>query len=115
MRGSADIVDQYINATEPVDAGLDHDLNRSCTGDIALMRHNLAANASHALDGLVDALEITVDGKDCRTFFCEADGSRAAVTPTRSNATGTRNDCDSTLEPPAHDNAPVKGRADAKR
>src|SRR5262245_54661011 len=115
MRGSADIVDQYINAAEPIDAGLDHDLHRSGAGDVALMRDNFATDAFHALDGLVDALGITIDGKDFRTFFCEADGGGTAVAPTRPNAAGTRNDCDSPLEPPAHDNAPVKGRAGAKR
>src|SRR5262249_4807082 len=112
MGGAADIVDQHVDAAEPVETTLHHDLDRVGAGDVALLGDDLAAGGLHALDCFGNAVEIAVDGEDFRAFLGKAHGRGAAIAPARPDAAGPGDDRNLVLQASAHA-APVSRRAGA--
>ena len=115
MSRPADIVDQDVDAAKTIEAGLHHDVDRRSAGHVALMRDDLAAGFFHALDGFRDAVEIAVDGEYFGAFLGKANGGGAPVAPAGPDATRAGDDRDAALQASAHDAAPVRRRAGAKR
>jgi hypothetical protein len=85
---AADVIDQNINASEPLNAGFDHCLDLSTVGDIAKMGHDFAADGMNPFQSLCHRLRLQIDGKYFRPFFSKADTLGTPVAPARPDASG---------------------------
>jgi hypothetical protein len=112
---AAHIVDQYVDAPETIEAGFHHRFDGCRACNVTLMGDKLTTHRLHAIDGLLDGIEIAVDRENPGTFLGETHGDSAAVAPAGTDAAGARHDCNPILQAAGHDDFPVKRRTGAKR
>ena len=103
-RGSADVVDQHMQATPGVGAGSDHPRNRVAVGHVAAERLDGAANFAHACEGLLEPGGIAVDREDLCPFLRESEGRGSAIAPPGADAAGAGHDSNLVGEALVHGN-----------
>jgi hypothetical protein len=92
--GTANVVDEHIDAAEAAVAISDHGVNGGIVGDIALRRGEAAAELGDARDGFLHRGEVAVGAEHPRSFLGEEHGGGAAIAPAGADRAGAADDDD---------------------
>jgi len=101
-RRAPDVVDEHVDPTIGLHAGVHHRGDVLGARDVAEMGGDGSARFVHAFHGLAQPLGIAIHGEDLRAFLGEAHRGRASVAPARSDRARTGDDRDLAIQTARH-------------